>query len=145
MNCPFVMNLHHLYLSSGQFCSYNSSMKNKKARPRKGAWILIWAIQFVSMLAAALIVSASYGVHPLLYDVLMWVGMPLIGAVSACACVRRGLLNYAAWIAPPACLYTAHSLLWGYLPPVGPGLLCAFIALVGAATGQVMNERAHKT
>ena len=105
-------------------------------------WLRAWLIQIAVMLAACLIASAAHGVGPAwLYGALLWVGAPLAGLATAYRAVRCGLLNYAAWIAPPACLYASHWLLWRYAPSAGAALLCAFTSLVGAAAGQVVIEQ----
>lgn len=105
---------------------------------------MAWGIQALEMLAAGLITALCAGLHPAVYGALLWCVMPLLSGVSACAAVRRGLSNYLGWIAPPVCLYISHYALWGYAPSAGGALLCAFIALVGAATGEVYRQRARK-
>ena len=104
-------------------------------------WPAAWGIQIVEALIAGALASLSLGIHPWAYNVALWALTPLIGAITAFQAVRRGLLNYAAWIAPPACLCAAHTLIWGYLPSAGAMLLCAFIALVGAASGEVYIQQ----
>ena len=73
---------------------------------------------------------------PAVYGVLSWAGLPLLGAASAYRATRRGLLNYAAWIAPPVCAGASHWLLYGYPPEAAPVLLCALVSLVGAAAAR---------
>ena len=116
-------------------------MKHYFVNPLKKSWLKAIIIQILACLAAGLLVSLAVGLPPLLSGLAWWLFMPLAGALSAFQAVRRGLLNYAAWIAPPACLYAAHFLLWRYAPPAGPVLFCAFIALVGAAAGEVYMQR----
>ena len=60
------------------------------------------------------------------------------GLLTACAAVKRGLNNYAAWIAPPACLFAVHYAVWGFSPPAGAALVTALTSLVGAAAGEVI-------
>lgn len=108
-------------------------------------WLKAWIIQIVTMLFISLLQALSYWLNPTLYDILLWVGMPLAGMYSAYRAVLGGLLNYAAWVAPPICLLTAHLLVWGYSPSAAPALLCAFISLIGAAAGEVMVQRKQKT
>lgn len=110
----------------------------------KRSWWIAWGIQILEMLAAGLIASLSFAVHPALYAALLWAGMPLAGLFASCRAVRRGLNNYLAWLAPAPCLYAAHYALWGFSPAAGAGLLTAFFALVGAAAGQVLNQREAK-
>ena len=112
-------------------------------RAYRGRWAVAWGLQIAAMFAAGLLTAASHGVHPVLHGALTWVLMPLAGAVTAYRAVRRGLLNYAAWIAPPACLYLANRLVWGYAPSAGAALLCAFVSLVGAAAGEVAKRQRH--
>ena len=112
----------------------------------KHRWLLAWGLQVLEMLAAGLLAALSYGAAAGLYAVLLWGGVPLAGLFTACRAVRRGLNNYLAWIAPAPCLFGAHWLLWGFSPAAGAGLLTAFLALVGAAAGEVLNQRdkAHR-
>lgn len=116
-------------------------MNGNKKKPGKPGWIAAWLIQIAAMLCAGALSALSLGIHPALYGVALWLLTPLFGAYTALRAVRRGLLNYAAWIAPPVCQCAAHVLIWGYLPPAGAMLLCAFVSLVGAAAGEVLNQR----
>ena len=112
-----------------------------KRDKRKRAWLRAWIWQIAIMLAICVLVSAAYGAVPTwLYGGLLWVVVPAAGLATACRAVRRGLLNYAAWVAPPVCLYLSHFAIWRYAPPAGAALLCAFAALIGAAAGQVTLE-----
>ena len=108
---------------------------------KRWKWPLVWLVQILTMAAAGALIALTHNVSMALYGVLSWAGMPALGLASAYRATRRGLLNYAAWIAPPACMALSHWLLWGYLPDPGPVLLCALISLVGAAAGEVMNQR----
>ena len=116
-------------------------MKRQNKKTPGPGWPVAWAIQIAEMLAAGALGSLSLGLHPTAYSLSLWVMMPLLGALSGCMAVRRGLLNYAAWIAPPACLCATHTAIWGYLPPAGAMLLCAFISLIGAAAGEVLAHQ----
>ena len=116
-------------------------MNGNIKRPGKPGWIAAWAVQIAMMLGAGALSALSLGVHPALYGAALWLLMPLLGAYTALRAVRRGLLNYAAWIAPPVCECAAHVLIWGYLPPAGAMLLCAFVSLIGAAAGEVLNRQ----
>lgn len=113
-------------------------MNTQKKAPKRLGWIVAWAIQIGEMLVAGALASLSLGLSAVLYALALWVILPLLGACSGCMAVRRGLLNYAAWIAPPICLFAAHTAIWGYVPPAGAMLLCAFISLIGAAAGEVI-------
>ena len=112
---------------------YNILMKKR--------WYVAWAIQIIEMLLAGLLASASNLVSAPLYAVLLWAGAPLAGLFTSCRAVRRGLNNYLAFLAPAPCLYLAHALLWGFIPQAGPGLVTAFLSLIGAAAGEVLNRR----
>jgi len=111
----------------------------------KHRWLWAWVLQIVEMLAAGLLASAAYGVSAPLYGVALWGLVPLAGLLTACRAVRRGLNNYLAWLAPAGCLFAAHLLLWGFSPSAGAGLLTALTSLVGAAAGEVLNQRDDKT
>ena len=104
-------------------------------------WLWAWALQIGCMLAAGLLASLAYGAGAALYGVALWGFVPLAGLLTACRAVRRGLNNYLAWLAPAPCLYAAHTLLWGFSPHAGAALLTAFCSLVGAAAGEVLNQR----
>lgn len=107
----------------------------------KFRWLKAWIIQIIIMLALSLLQALSYWLHPLLHDILLWGGLPLAGMYTSYRAVLGGLLNYAAWIAPPVCMFIAHMIIWNYSPPVGAALLSAFISLIGAAAGEVMMQR----
>ena len=110
----------------------------KKWTPRiRWPWILL--IQIVSMLAAGALISLSILLGGFLHGVCLWMLMPLAGFASACMATKKGLLNYAAWIAPPVMEVFSNLLIWGYSPSVGPVFLCGFVSLVGAATGEVLR------
>jgi len=111
---------------------------------RKWKWPLAWLAQIVLMAVLSAAVALLAPVSAVLHGIASWVLMPLAGAVSAYRTTRRGLLNYAAWIAPPACMGAVHWAIWTYLPSPGPVLLCALISLIGAAAGEVMNNRIVK-
>lgn len=112
--------------------------KTKRPVPLRWLWILL--IQAVSMLALGVLISLSIVSGKFLHGLCLWLLAPLAGFGSACAATRKGLLNYAAWILPPAMETLANLLLWGYSPSVGPVMLCAFISFVGAATGEVLKS-----
>lgn len=115
------------------------SVKQRKALRMK--WPVIWLIQIISMLALGALIALGYYLGPVVHGILIWGVMSIAGAASACLATVRGLLNYAAWIAPPAMALLGHILVWGYLPGMGPIFLCAFISLVGAATGEVIKRQ----
>ena len=77
-----------------------------------------------------------------MYLAVMWVVIPLAGAALSYLSTRRGLNNFAAWLAPAICPVCVHWLMFSY-PPASAGmpLLCAFLAIVAAATAEVMNVR----
>ena len=102
---------------------------------------MIWLVQLATMLISGAVIAmiALLGAVP--YGIAAWAGMSAVGFVSAYRATWRGLLNYAAWIAPPAGMALANWLCWGYLPEPGPVLVCALVSLVGAAAGEVMNQR----
>ena len=107
-------------------------------------WLWIWLVQFASMLLAAVVVALSLYLGKLAHGLCLWALMPLAGFASACAATRKGLLNYAAWIAPPAMEFVGNLLIWGYAPEAAPVFFLSFISLVGAATGEVLKRQARK-
>ena len=110
----------------------------------KHGWAWAWALQIAEALAAGFLASLAYGAGAFLYGAALWGLMSLTGLLTACRAVNRGLNNYLAWLAPAACLYLAHYLIWGFSPPAGAGLLTALLSLVGAAAGEVLNQRRDK-
>ena len=107
-------------------------------------WLWIWLIQFAAMLALSLLAALSILGGRFVHILCLWILLPAIGGVSACVATRKGLLNYFAWIAPPAMEFVANRIVWGYAPEVAPVFLCAFVSLVGAATGEVLKRQARK-
>ena len=107
----------------------------------KHKWLFVWLLQIVEMLAIGVLQALSAGVHPAVYGVMLWGVVPLAGFWTALRAVRRGLLNYVALLAPPICQYAANVLIWPAIPPVGAVLLTGALALIGSATGEVMNHR----
>ena len=119
-------------------------MKNirKKNIPLKWLWILL--IQMVSMLLLSLALEQSYYLSIVLHGICTWVLFPLAGMFSACFATRKGLLNYAAWIVPPAMQFLGYCICWPYFLKPGPVFLCGFISLIGAAAGEVLKRRDNK-
>ena len=115
-------------------------MKNKM-RNRKFRWPVIWLLQCIAMLLCAALTAMSLWLGGTFHGIMSWLFMPIAGFISAMAATRAGLLNYAAWIAPPVMMFAGHWIFWAYSPKVGPVALCAFISLVGAATGEVLKQQ----
>lgn len=111
--------------------------EQKKACSMKWLWILL--IQIASMLALGALISLSVIPGKVFHGICLWGVMPVCGFISACIATKKGLLNYAAWIAPPVMEVFGNLLVWGYSPTMGPVFMCAFISLVGAATGEVLK------
>ena len=101
-------------------------------------WLWVWLIQIAAMAALSLLASLSFFVSGALYGLCLWLLMPLAGCISACIATLKGLLNYAAWLAPAVVLTAVHALLYGYAPHLGQIFLLAFVSLVGAAAGEVL-------
>ena len=115
---------------------YNNLMKNR--------WLWALALQIAEMMAISLLAALAEGAGALPRALMLWVATPVAGLVTACRAVQRGLNNYLAWIPPAPCLYLANWLIWGYAPPAGPALLTALTSLVGAAAGQVLQQRGEE-
>ena len=111
---------------------------------KRWKWPVAWLVQIAEMLAFGALIALSDLLGGWIYGILSWAGMSLIGLISACRTTRRGLNNYLAWIAPPVCMALTHYLIWTYPPHPGPILLCAFVSLVGAAAGEVLNQRENQ-
>ena len=108
-------------------------------------WLWAWLGQIAVMLAVSLLASLARPASEALYSLLTWALVPAAGLLTACAAVRLGLNNYLAWLAPAPCLYAAHYALWRFSPSAGAALLTAFLSLVGAAAGDVLNQRRKKS
>ncbi len=111
-------------------------------------WRLFWPVQALIMLIIALL--STY--LPLLFPaaaqplrvIFLWLLPSAAGAWTACRLSRCGLISYAAWIVPPVVHSLVPLIALGYLPSPFSMLLCAFISLVGAATGEVMFKRENR-
>ena len=116
-------------------------MKDRKCHIAGPRWLWAWVLQMFVM-AVVCAAAALLQAGPVWARLLaLYVAVPLAGGFTAFRAVLGGLLNYAAWVAPPVLLYLIHIAIWGYVPPVSAALLCAFIALVGAAAGEVARQR----
>ena len=121
-------------------------MKNETPRAMglgRRHWALAWLIEFIASLMVALVTALLQGLS-IPGALALWGLQPLLGAVAAYRAVRRGLLNYLAWLSPPIALYLAFILIWSYAPPAGAGLLSALVALIGSAAGEVYNQQHRK-
>lgn len=111
-------------------------------------WRLMWPLQALIMLIIALLSTFL----PLLFPaaaqplrlIFLWLLPCAAGAFTACRLSRSGLISYAAWIVPPIMHSIVPLIFLGYLPSPFSMLLCAFVSLVGAATGEVMLRRDGK-
>ena len=111
-------------------------------------WRLFWPVQALIMLIVALLSTFL----PLLFPdfavplrfVFLWLLPSAAGAWTACVLSRGGLNSYAAWIVPPVVHSVVPLIVLGYLPSPFSMLLCAFISLVGAATGEVLRQRDNR-
>ena len=104
---------------------------------KRFGWLLVWLVQIAAVFVLGCILALSLWLNHALYGVCMWGLMPLIGLASAYIATVKGLLNYAAWIAPPAAMAFSHMIVWYYPPATGAILVCAFVSLIGAAAGEV--------
>ena len=110
-------------------------------------WKLLWPVQALMMTILSLLSTFL----PLLFPaaalplrvVFLWLLPAAAGAWTACLLAKSGLNCYAAWIAPPVIHSIVPLIALGYLPSPFSMLLCAFVSLVGAAAGDVLNKRKH--
>ena len=122
--------------------------KNLKRRPdilNRLRWLWVWLVQIAAMALLSLLASLSFFLSGALYGICLWLLLPLAGAVSAYLATVKGLLNYAAWLAPAIVLVAVHALLYGYAPHLGQLFLLAFVSLGGAAAGVVVKRGSKKT
>ena len=120
--------------------------RNKPSQARRGRlrWLWVWLIQIAASLLISLPISLSLWLGGAVHALCMWGLSPILGFLSGLIATRKGLLNHAAWIAPPVMLFVGYEIAWGYPPAPGPVFLCGFISLVGAAAGEVLNQRQKK-
>ena len=111
---------------------------------KRFGWLLVWLVQFAAVFALGCVLALSLWLNHALYGVCMWAVMPLIGLASAYLATVKGLLNYAAWIVPPAMQFLGYFICWPYFIKPGPVFLCGFISLIGAAAGEVLKRRDNK-
>lgn len=107
-------------------------------------WLIVWLLQFAAAFVVSGLLSLSLWLGHAAYGVCMWALLPVAGCISAYLATVNGLLNYAAWIAPPVAMALSHMAVWYYPPEAGPVLLCAFVSLVGAAAGEVVLRTNEK-
>lgn len=122
--------------------------KKEGGRAERGGrlrWLWIWLVQIICMAVLAVVAAGSLFISSVLYEIFMWGVLPIAGCASACLSTGKGLLNYAAMLAPPVMQVLGHLLLWGYGPDVPPVCLCGFLSLVGAATGEVIKRQGKQT
>ena len=80
-----------------------------------------------------------------LFYVLIYPVYSILSAYSACKMVRGGVNPYLAWMPAPIMLTAAGFLTaMGFSPDILPILISAFVSLVGAATGDVINREKKK-
>ena len=101
-------------------------------------------VQFfgVSLLACAIPLGAilipNFG---LLLEIGHWGILPLFGFFSSLWLTLRGVNCYLAWLPPPICMGFVPWLMIGYPPAIGSAVLCAFLSIVGAASGDVILKQ----
>ena len=100
--------------------------------------------QFVLMLVLCVLMCLARPVSAL-YGILVWVIVPLCGAVTAFYCVRKDVNPYVSWIMPPIAELIAFVLItMGYAPQGGMTLLTVFTSLIGAAAGDTYTKIQRK-
>ena len=119
-------------------------MKRTSGERRGLGWPLVWLIQAAAMLALGALTALSLWLGGLVHGLFLWGVMPLGGMAAGYIAVRRGLNNYLGWLAPPLMEVLGNALVWGYPPSAGPVFLCGFLALVGAAAGEVRKREKGK-
>ena len=126
-------------MSLFNFCR-EKNLKRTKNSLKGLRWLWVWIIQIAAMALLSLLASLSFFASGALYGICLWLLLPLAGAVSSYLATVKGLLNYAAWLAPAIVLVAVHALLYGYAPHLGQVFLLAFVSLVGAAAGEVVKR-----
>ena len=116
----------------------------RQTAKRRFKWPLVWLIQAVAALLLGALTALSMWLGKTVHGIFLWGILPLGGMAMGCIATRRGLNNYLAWLAPPLMEVLSSLLVWGYSPSAGPVFLCAFLSLVGAATGEGLKRQNHK-
>ncbi|MBQ8088875.1 MAG: hypothetical protein IJ234_10740 [Clostridia bacterium] len=111
---------------------------------KRWKWSLAWLVQLVEMFVAGALLALLHPLGNPLYAVCAWGALPMFGLYSAYRATMRGLLNYAAWLAPPIAMAATHWLIWTYPPSPAPVFFCAFTAIIGAAAGEVRKQQRRK-
>ena len=101
------------------------------------------------MLAGMALIAALGVALPLIWPsanailkiVLQWIGMPLMGAVTAGLVANSGISHYIAWLGPPVVGSGVAWLILGY--PIRPEimLLTCAVSMFGASWGYVARRR----
>lgn len=111
-------------------------------------WRILWPVQMLIMLLVALLATFLPLLFPtaagMLRFLFLWLLPSAAGAWTTCLLSRAGLISYAAWIVPPVIHSLVPLIFLGYLPSPFSMLLCAFVSLVGAATGEVMLRQERR-
>ena len=107
---------------------------------KKMHWAVVLGLQMVLQLLAAVLVSLAEWLPVWASNTCLWAAYPLVSAALAYHATRRGVNNYAAWIAAPVMYPAGYYLMWGYLSSAGPMLVSALLAIVGAAAGETKNQ-----
>ena len=79
---------------------------------KKWKWPVVLAVQIGTMLLWGVALALCEWLGAVGYAVAAWGLSPVAGLVSAYRAVRRGLLNYAAWIAPPLGMLAGNWICW---------------------------------
>lgn len=107
--------------------------------------IKLLLLQLLITAAASYLGALSLFAGDILHDVCQWLLLPVIGAITSYKITVGGVNNFIAWIIPPLAGVLAHYLAFFYLPEnPGPLLACAFVSIVGAATGDVVKKNKSK-
>lgn len=106
--------------------------------------LLFLLFQFASVFCVSFI---SYLLRPLpvLYYILIYGFVPLFSAIFSLKLVVKSVNPYLAWILPPVAQSLGGLLAaMGIAPDPLPVMVTAFISLVGAAAGDVINKTNKK-
>ncbi len=106
--------------------------------------ILPLLFQFISVFFASLI---SFLLRPvsILFSIMIYAVIPLFSSYFSLRTVLKGINPYLAWILPPVAQTLAGFLITlGIGPDPLPIMITAFVALVGAAAGDVLNKTNKK-
>ena len=103
-----------------------------------------FVLQAMGCLLLAIVCGIFIPIRPI-HLVFKWGILPLVGAYTAFKITRKGNNPYISWILPPVMASFGGLIAsMGYTPDAAGVFVCAFISIVGAAAGDVVNRELNR-